>query len=355
MKKGGLLSFLQKISLRDKIFFTKNLSVMIKSGLSLSFALNVLAKQTSNKKFKNILIDIKSEVEKGNTLTKSLAKYPKIFPEVFINMTEAGEKSGKLVESLEQLTIQMKKNDELVSKIKGALIYPLFILGSMVLIGVFMFIFVIPKMLEIFSEINAQLPLLTRILIKMGNFSSNYGVFVLILLAVLIILLIKFYKTQQGKEIFDKVVLKLPIASGIIKKITLAKFCRTFSSLLLTDIPIVQTLSITANVVGNNCYKKEIEAASMEVTKGNAIAKLLERQPKLFPPLLTQMIQVGEETGTLDNILDDLTAFYEQDVKDTLDNLTSLIEPILIIILGIAVGGLAAALILPMYSLTESF
>lgn len=354
MKKGGLLSFFQKISLRDKIFFTKNLSVMLKSGLSLSFALNVLGKQTSNKNFEKVLAEIKSEIEKGDTLTKSLAKYPKIFPEIFVNMTEAGEKSGKLVESLEQLTIQMKKNDELISKIKGALTYPLFILGAMILIGTFVFIFVIPKMLDIFSEINTQLPLVTRILIQVGNFSSKYGILALIILAIFIVLLIRFYKTRQGKEMFDKVILNLPIVSGIIKKVTLAKFCRTFSSLLLTDIPIVQTLSITANVVGNNCYKKEILAASKEVTKGSSIAKLLEKQPKLFPPLLTQMIQVGEETGTLDNILDDLTAFYEQDVKDTLDNLTSLIEPILIIILGVAVGGLAVALILPMYSLSES-
>ncbi len=355
MKQKSSPIFFSGISLKEKMFFTKNLSVMVKSGLSLSSALDILARQTVNKKFKFILEEIKNSVEKGNTLTKSLSLYPKIFSELFINMVETGEKSGRLEESLEELSVQMKKSHELTAKVKGALTYPLFILAVMILMGIFMFITVIPKMMKVFEEIDAKLPLATRVVIKISDFFSHYGVFVLIGLAVLVILLIKIYQTAKGKKIFQGIVLNLPIFSGIVKKINLAKFCRTFTSLLATDIPIVQTLKITANVLGNVYYQEEIIKSCEEVKKGNSVVTLLEKKPKLFTPLLTQMIRVGEQTGTLDNILINLTNFYEQEVKDTLDNLTALIEPILIIFLGVAIGFIAVAIVMPMYSLTQSF
>lgn len=270
-------------------------------------------------------------------------------------MVETGEKSGKLEESLEELSIQMKKSHELTAKVKGALTYPLFILAVMILMGIFMFITVIPKMMKVFEEIDAELPLATRMVIKISDFFSHYGVFVIIGLAIMVFLLIKIYQTPKGKKIFQGIVLNLPIFSGIVKKINLAKFCRTFTSLLATDIPIVQTLKITANVLGNVYYREEVLKSCEEVKKGNSVVALLEKKPKLFTPLLTQMIRVGEQTGTLDNILINLTNFYEQEVKDTLDNLTALIEPILIILLGVAIGFIAVAIVMPMYSLTQSF
>ncbi|TSC96329.1 MAG: Uncharacterized protein Athens101410_43 [Parcubacteria group bacterium Athens1014_10] len=344
-----------RISMKEKIFFTKNLAVMAKSGLSLSVALEILANQTTNKKFEIVLKNIKANVEKGNSLTSSLSKYPEIFSEITVNMIEAGEKSGKLEDALNQVTLQMKKNYELVSKIKSALTYPLFILTVMAIIGIFMFLFIIPKMLAIFEEIDAPLPLVTKILIKTSDLFSQYAIYFLFGLIILIILFIKFKKTKKGKIIIQGMLLETPIFSEIIKKINLAKFCRTFSSLLTTDIPIVQTLKITANVLNNVHYKQLIIESCEEVKKGNSVAALLEKKPKLFPPLLTQMVKVGEQTGTLDNILNDLTLFYEQEVKDTLDTLASLIEPILIVVLGVGVGLIASAIILPMYSMTQAF
>lgn len=355
MEKISFFKIFNKISLKEKIFFTKNLAVMAKSGLSLAPSLEILAKQTLNKKFKLILENIKIDVEKGNSLTFAFLRYPEIFSELFINLVEAGEKSGKLEDALNQAAIQMKKNHELISKIKGALTYPLFVLGVMIIMGSVMFVAVIPKMMNIFRELNAPLPLATRILMATSDFASKYIFFILVFTVLIAIFLIRTAKTATGKNIFHKIILNLPIVSEIAKKINLAKFCRTFSSLLTTDIPIVQTLNITARTLGNVHYRKEIMDAGREIKRGKSIAAFLEKKPKLFPPLLTQMLKVGEQTGTLDTILNDLTLFYEQEVKDTLDNLTSLIEPILIVVLGVVVGGIAAAIILPMYSLTEAF
>ena len=346
---------LQRVSLRDKIFFTKNLGVMIKAGLSLSQALTALAAQTPNKKFKKILEEVEQKVKKGESFAESLKQYPKIFNDLFVSMIASGEVSGNLENVLEQLHKQMTRDHELISKVRGAMIYPAIVITAMIGIGAAMIIFVIPKFVSIFEEINTELPLPTRMLIALSHFITSNGPLVAISLIITITVLVKIFRTKKGKIFLHKLFLKLPILSPIVEKINLARFSRTLSSLLKTDIPIVDAFNITAKVVGNIHYKNALVAAAEKIKKGSRVHESLGKEKKLFPPVVIQMVTVGENSGSLDSILEELATFYEDEIDQTMKNLPTIIEPILMLILGAGVAGMAMAVLMPMYSLTQSF
>lgn len=350
-KLKKIFSFEQRISLDEKIFFTKNLLVMIKAGLSISQSVGVLAQQTKNKKFKSILLKIKSDVEAGSPFSQSLALYPEVFSEIFIRMVEAGEKSGQLEKVLEEIAEQMKKTRALSSKLKRALTYPVFIICIMILIGIFSLIFVIPQMTKIFLEMEVELPLPTRILIAVSNFVTSKGYILLISIILIIYCFHRIMRSKKGKYFFHSLFLKLPIAGMLLKKTSLIKFSRTFTSLLASGIPLFQTFEITSHVLNNVLYQEVVLLLAKETTKGITISNVLKKYPDLFPVVVTQMIEVGEKTGTLENILNDIIQFYEDDIDETLSNFTSIIEPLLIVIIGIGVAIMALAIITPMYSL----
>jgi type IV pilus assembly protein PilC len=353
-KKQLTLPFLHRVKLVEKVFFTQNLQVMVKAGLSVSVALRTLAQQTTNKTFQAILLDLYTKVDKGNSLADALALYPNVFPELFVNMIRAGEKSGKLEDVLLQLTIQLRKSHALIAKVRGALTYPVIVVTAMIGIGIAMITLVIPKITSIFEEVNATLPLPTRLLIAVSDFTVAYALWLAIGFVLLVMIFFQIIHTKKGRFIWHALLLKLPIISPILRKINLAKFARTFSSLIKTDIPVVQSFQITASTLGNSHYRQAIDDAAERVKKGVQIATILSEYPKLFPPLVVQMVSVGEETGTIDTILSELANFYEEDVDRTMSNLTSILEPILILILGAGVGALAVAIILPIYTLTQS-
>ena len=349
--------FLNKIgtvSASEKLFFIQHLSIMLKAGISLSMALKTLSRQTSNKRFSGIITDISQKVEKGISFTESLRPHEKIFGSLFINMIESGEVSGKLEEVLKRLYIQFKKNHELVSKVKGALTYPSVIFIAMAGIGVFMMIFVIPKITAMFKDFNAELPVVTKILILFSDSLVAYGPFYLVGLIVVILMITQILKTKSGRYAFDGLLLKLPVIAPIAKKINLARFARTASSLLETDIMIVKSFQITASISSNTHYREALMEMSEKIKKGGTIDEVIAIYPKLFPPVVAQMIAVGEETGELDYILRELAEFYEGEIDQTMNNLPAIIEPILILVLGIVVGGMALAVIMPMYSLTSA-
>lgn len=353
-KINDYLLTLSNVSLKERLFFVQHLGLMLKSGISLSVALKTLSKQTENKYFKVVLNDIADNVEKGSSFTDALKAYSKVFGDMFISMIEAGEMSGKLEEVLAQLFIQMKKEHALLSKVKGALTYPAVILFAVIGIGIFMFVVIIPKMTDMFLEMEIELPLPTKILIAISNAIANNGVAVLIISIILIISFIQIIKTYKGKYYFQLILLKFPIISPIIKKINLARFARNISSLLKTDIMIIKTFQITANVVGNLHYKEALEDMAQKIKKGEKLSDVIETYPKLFSPIVAQMVAIGEETGELDNILVELAEFYEEEVDQIMENLPSIIEPLLILVLGVGVGGMAVSIILPMYSITDS-
>lgn len=346
---------LQTVSLRDKIFFVQNLRIMIKGGLSLGQALGIIGDQVSNSLFKKILKEIAKQVESGVSFSKSLESYPKVFSPLFVNMVKSGELSGNLEDVFEKLHFQMKRDHDLIAKVKGAMIYPSVVLVAMVGIGTAMVIFVVPKLVTIFDEFEAQLPLATRLLIGLSKFITRNGAWVALGIVIAIMLFIRFYRSKRGQRVFHMLFLHAPIVSGIVKKINLARFCRTTSSLLKTDIPIVKSLEITSLVVGNMYYKKILKESSEKITKGLQINQVLAGHSKLFPPTVLQMIKVGEESGAVDSVLDELAQFYEEDINQVMETLPSIIEPILILVLGLGVAGMAVAVIMPMYSLTQTF
>lgn len=344
----------QRIKLEDRIFFTQNLYIMIRTGFSLAQALKTLSVQTSNKRFKQIIDTMRENIEKGMTLSKSLQQFPKVFNELFVNMVAAGEVSGKLEDVLQQLTIQMKKDHSLIAKVKGALTYPLIIVIAMLGLGTGMIVYVIPQITGIFESANVELPLPTRFVIGLSDIISGYGIYIFIVLVLLGYGYSRFLKTNRGKLIVHKIMLKTPILGSIIKKINIARFTRSLSSLLKTDIPIVQTFKIIERTLGNVYYRQAMHETSEKVKQGVTIVNILEQYPELFPPILTQMVSVGEESGTLELIAEEVAIFYEDEVDQTMTTLPTILEPVIMLVIGAAAGLLVAAIILPIYSLSDA-
>jgi type IV pilus assembly protein PilC len=341
------------ISTKDKVMFARHLNVMLKAGLSLSQAFAVLIEQTPSQNFKKILENIKTELEQGQSFANSLAKYPKIFSPFFVSIVRVGETSGKLEESLEHLAKKLQKDYELINKIRGAMLYPSIILLAMVAAISLMIIYVLPQFVDIFKEINVPLPWTTRAIIAFYSIAKDFGLYFILGSLAFVILLVFAFRSKPGKIVFHRIFLKLPAIGSILKEIDLAKFSRTLNTLLLSGVPIVKSFEITSDVVANVLYKKAVFEAASFLKKGVKIVDILERNPKLFPPLVCQMTAVGEETGNLDEIFADLADFYEKEVSRTMDNLASIIEPILLIILGLGVAIIALSVVSPIYSLVE--
>lgn len=350
-KRELIIPFLSRVSLKEKIFFTKNLRVMVSAGLSLPKILRILADQTKNKKFQKVLNEIAQEITKGKTFFQSLSKYPNIFSEFFISMIKIGEETGTLEEVLSVLTFQMEREQELKSKIRGALIYPAVIIGAMIIIGILMLIVVVPKLAETFEALKIPLPLTTRIVIGIGNFFAQFW-YLLPLILILVGLFLKIIlKTKKGKKFFDAIFLKIPILSPLIKKANSAHFVRSLSSLISAGIPLVRALEIIATTQKNIYFQEASQEAIEKIKKGEKLAQALKPHEKIYPLGVIQMIEVGEETGETSEILSKLAEFYETEVTNTTKNLTSVIEPILMLLIGSIVGFFAVSMIQPIYSM----
>lgn len=343
------------ISSKEKQFFVQNLQVMVRSGLPLDKSLKTLAEQTKNQQFKKIITDLYQNTEKGISFKDSLSKYKSTFGELFVNMVEAGEISGRLDEVLAQIYLQIKKSNELRSRIRSAMTYPVIVVIAMVLIGIGMLIFVIPKITSLFDQMNAKLPFATRLLINISKFVVNNGILTALATIAVITVFALILRSKKGKYIFHGIVLKLPVFGPIIQEINLAKFARTLSSLIKTDIPIIKTFEVTSQVLGNKHYQQALIDAAKKLKKGTTIADSLREYPNLFPPVIIQMISTGEETGKVDEILAELASFYEDEIDRIMKTLPSIIEPLLMIVLGAGVAVMAVAIIMPMYSLTQQF
>ncbi|MBP9761201.1 MAG: type II secretion system F family protein [Candidatus Magasanikbacteria bacterium] len=349
---------LSRIPFVQKIFFIEHLRTMVHAGISLVEALSILEKELENKKLRLLVGKIKTEVEQGTQLSEALETYEEVFPHTYIKMVAAGELSGKLEESLLQIETQMKKTHELTSTIRGAMIYPSVILTAMLGVGVFMVIFVLPKLTELFKEFDAELPLATKILIGITDFLSNpiYLTAIIITVIGFIFLFITLLKKQIGfQRAVHRMNLHIPIFGGVIKQINLARFSLTLSSLLKSAIPITEAISITAETCTNVLYKEALLGATNKIQSGIPLSEILTESPKLFPPIVTEMVMVGERSGEVDQLLSELSDFYGTAVDKTMKNFTTIIEPVIILTLGLAVGGMAVAVIMPMYSLMQNF
>ena len=339
------------VSLTEKIFFTRNLRVMIKAGLSLPRALETFTLQVKNQKFKKALLNIREEVVKGKNFSETLTKHPAIFSELFQSMVRVGEESGTLEDVLKVLSQQMEREYELKSKIKGAMIYPAVIILAMLGIGILMLVVVVPKLAETFKELNIELPMTTRLVIGLANFLVEKWYLAIIILFLFLFLFWRAMKTKTGKKIIDTLVLKIPIISSIVRKTNSASTARTLSSLITAGVPIVRSLEITAGTLGNIYYQAAIKEVAEKVRKGEKIAQALKPYENIYPSIVIQMVAVGEETGETSNVLNQLAEFFEEEVSNATKNLAAVIEPIIMIVIGATIGFFAVSMIQPMYSM----
>lgn len=340
------------VNLEEKMIFARHLALMIRAGFSLNKALETLARQTTNKYFSSVLTDIAAKVTAGKLFYDSVLDHKDVFPPVFTSMIKVGEASGKLEQTLRLASRHLKRENTLIRKVKGALVYPAVVLAAMVGVGAVMMVFVVPQLAQTFSDLNVPLPLTTQIFFGTANFLKQFWYLaIVILLALIFIIYVFIRKTRTGQKFVNFILLKLPIFSNLTKKLNSARLARTLNSLLSGGIPLTEALKISGESLTNFYYSQAVLAILPEIEKGQQLGKLLSAKPDLFPPVVTEMIAVGEETGSLSPILLELARFFESEVAVATKSLSSVVEPIIMILVGLVVGIFALSIIQPIYSI----
>ena len=353
-KLSSVTDIFSGVSVSEQIILTKNLSGMLKAGLSLSRALSVLQKQTKNSKLSGILTSLSGDISSGETLSSGISKFPNIFSKLFVSMVRAGEESGNLAGALSNIGLNLEKSHSLTKKIRGALIYPGVILSAMVVIGVLMFAFVVPTLASTFKELGVVLPISTRVLIFLGNFFSNNLILTFVIMIGLVFGLYLLFHAKFMAKYIDYITIRIPIIGNLAKELNTARTARTMSSLLLAGVSIIHAVEITEDVVQNVYYKKVLNEAKIAIEKGAPFSKAFETNNDLYPLMMSEMVQVGEETGELSEMLLEIALFYEEEIENKTKNLSTIIEPFLMIIIGAGVGFFAISMISPLYSILGS-
>ncbi len=358
-QKGKFLDFLNiqlgGISTRDLVVFTRQLSTMIDAGLPLVRALEILSAQQPNKKFKDIITAVKESVEGGSTFADAMAKHPSAFNHLYVSLVRAGETGGVLDIVLHRLAVYLEKMDSIQRKIKGAMIYPAVVVGVAVLVLSIVIIFVVPVFAELFKDLGTTLPALTQGVVNLSAFIRLNILYILIALAALtFIITFTYKKSDRVKKMFDAFLLRLWLVGPLILKTVIARFCRTLATLTTGGIPILDGLEVTAKASGNRVTEEAILEARKAVSEGQTLAEPLSTRPKIFPPMVVQMIAVGEQTGALDEMLNKIADFYEEEVDIAVASLLSALEPLMIAFLGGVVGLIVVAMYLPMFKLVST-
>lgn len=342
-----------RIPLAEKIIFTKHLSMMIQAGMPEIESLRLIRRQAKSRSFIFILEQVLKDLENGQFLSVSLSQFANVFGDLFINIIKIGESSGSLSENLNYLSTELKKSRQLKQKIHSAIIYPLVILTATVGVTGALVFFVLPKITPVFASLNVKLPITTRILMGFSNFLYNDWIFVLLGAATLIVMVILLLKIKIVRFGFHRFFIFLPVVGNITKSANMANFSRTLGLLLKSGVTIVEALTIAADSLPNLVYQREVHAAAQRVKNGEAINKYLTERERLFPPTLSRMIEVGEATGNLDKNLFYLAEFYENEVDEATKNLSSILEPLMLLLMGGIVGFVAISIITPIYEVTQ--
>lgn len=343
-----------RISAHQKIIFAKNFSSMLKAGLSVSRALEIIHKQIKNKKFKKIIETIMDDVSRGKALHDSFKAFPEVFSSLFVSMVKVGEESGRLHESLASVGAQMEQTYLLTKKVRGAMIYPAIILCVMFGVGAVLLIFVVPSLVKTFEELKADLPFSTEVIIWISNFLQHHFLVALLSIILFILGVALCFKNKTFNHYFDLFVLRLPIIGGIAKEVNVARVARTLSSLLSSGVDVVYAAEITSEVVQNSYYKEVLMRTKNDIQKGATISSIFAEYEWLYPPFITEMVSVGEETGQLSNMLAETATYYEDEVSQKTKDMSTVIEPFLMVIIGIAVGFFAVSMITPMYTVLNT-
>lgn len=346
--------YTERISFSDIVIMTRQLSTMIESGLVVSEALDILTEQQGNKRFKAVLESISRDVKAGLELATALKKHPDVFSPLYCNLVNAGEQAGKLDVVLSQMAANLEKDREFRNRIRGAMIYPIIVVVMMGGVVSVMMLFVIPKLTVLYSQSNIDLPLPTKILITTSNIFTNFWWLLIIILVGGVIAFRRWVRTAQGREIFDSLTLKMPVVGKIVEGSSLTNFTRTFGLLTTAGIPILESLSIVIEVLNNVVYRKALQNSLRGVERGLTLSAQLEGSTA-FPKIVPQMFRVGEETGKVDQVSFKLAEYFQQETDNIVKNLTVVIEPVVLVILGVGVAFLVLSIILPIYKLTTSF
>ncbi len=348
---SGLFS---SISLDEKVVLARNLAAMLEAGLTVSRALSVMERQSKNARMKAVVSALIADVKRGTTFSSALSKFERVFSPLFVSMARAGEESGKLAESLRVVALQMERASNLTKKIRGALIYPSIVITAMVAIGILMLIYVVPTLTQTFQELGTELPPTTEFVIFVSTFLTEHTLTSLGGIFLFIMLLIAFVRTTLGKRASDWLLLRIPVIGNLVVEINSARTARTLASLLSAGVDVMFSLTITRDVVSNHYFKNVLAEAEAAVTKGVPMSQSFAKHSELYPPLVSEMIAVGEETGRVSELLRETAEFYEDSVERQTKDLSTIIEPVLMLVIGAAVGFFAVSMISPIYQLSSS-
>ncbi len=340
----------RKVKTKDLVVFTRQFATMIDAGLPLVQCLDILSSQQENPTFKEILLKVKEDVEAGNTFADSLAKHPRVFDRLYTNLVNAGEVGGILDTILNRLAAYIEKAMNLRKKVKGAMVYPSTVVGVAVIVIAIILVFVIPVFQQMFGSMGKNLPAPTLVVIALSEFTKKYFLFMLVLVFVAGIAFKRSYRTEKGQLFFDKIFLRLPIFGALIRKVAVAKFTRTLGTLVSSGVPILEGLDVVSRTAGNRVMELAILKTKDSIAEGRTIAEPL-KETGVFPPMVVQMIAVGEATGALDQMLSKIADFYDTEVDEAVSALTASIEPLLMVFLGGAIGGMVVAMYLPVFQL----
>lgn len=352
-KAQSLIQFLNRISAKEMVGMVRMLAVMISASVPIPDAMRNISRQIKNPRFKVILADIANEIEGGSRLSEALDRYPNVFSQFFINMVRSGETTGQLSDVLNYLADQQERDYDMMAKLRGALMYPAVIVVGMGIVGFIMMVYVVPKLTEVLIEAQVELPLATRILIGASNFMATFWWLIIIGVVAFSVGFIYWIKTDYGSFIWDSLKLRLPVFGRLFRDMYVVRFCQSMQTLMKGGVTLIQALEIASAVMGNAVWKKMIIETIQEVNDGNSLVTVMQRE-KTVPTMVVQMLAVGEETGRLDDVLRRVGDFYARSVANMTASMMTLIEPIIMIILGLAVGGMVSAIMLPMYKLSSA-
>lgn len=350
-----ILNIFKKVRAADLMIFTRQFATLLDAKISLGDSLKNLHRQTRSPILKETISDILSDVEAGLSLSQALARHKTIFPDFYVNMVRSAEVTGKMGETMVFLADYLEKTHATMTKIRNSMIYPVAVVGLMIVVAGIMVGFVFPKLMPVFEESGVELPFLTQILFGLGDFVSSWWWVILIFLVVLVIAVVDYLKTKEGKVVFDELIMKLPVFGDLFRKLYIARFAHLTSVLIKGGTPIAQSLSVAGNTIGSIVYRDAILEVANAVREGQLLSNALQERSQYFPALVNQMVAVGESTGKLEELLTRVSDFYTREVDDTVDNLVELIQPMIMVVIGVAVGLMFAAVLLPMFKLMQTF
>lgn len=344
------LSLFERVKVRDISIFCRQLYTMLNAGVSVNNALNILSNQITNKKLKNVVINLEERVKKGETLSEAMNEHSNVFPALLISMVEAGEMSGNLDGVFDRMAVHFEKETKINNKVKSAMIYPTILAIVAVVVVIILLAFVMPTFIKMFADSGVELPLVTKILLGASNALRNYGLVFFIIFIAISVFLFRYKQTEKGKIFISKTKLSVPILKTLNKKIITSRFTRTLSTLLSSGIGIVQAIEVVSSVVGNKIAQQVLYEVREDLVKGEGLSNSIKKSD-LFPPMLSSMIMIGEESGSLDDILNKTADFYDEELEVAVQTATALLEPLLIVVMGLVMGLIVIAIMLPMFSM----